>query len=385
MKLLYVSKAFEGNIGATMHYRALQEIVGEENVFTVDLRTNSPKRKDRYIAYGKYRNIPERIKRWSQGNTMFISNQIIDELIDIIKKENIDIAFIEDSVFGSLIKKIRRRCPLVQTISFYHDINAMLYPQWQKMLHPRWQKKARLVGKIEYAIGMRQEKINSSFCEINIVFNQRDADIYQKTYGKAPEAIIALPAPVPLMDMSYMKKTSDRRGKKTLMFVGKRYYANDIGIQWFCEQVLPSLSSNIKIQIVGRGLEYLRDELSDSRIEVIGEVESLEPYYKNADIIIAPLFHGGGMKSKTVEATSYGKVFVGTEESLFGFWEEMDENIRNQTVFQCSTAEQWIETLNSLTEKVLLKYNQKLFELFVGKFSYQASKIKLESIIKNNR
>jgi glycosyltransferase involved in cell wall biosynthesis len=378
MKLLYVSKVFEGNIGATMHYRALQEIVGEENVFTVDLRPNSPqKRRHGYIAYGKYKNIPERIKRWSQGNMMFISNQIIDELLDIIKKESIDVVFMEDSVFGTLIKKIRGRYPLVQTISFYHDIKAILYPQWQK--------KAKLVDKIEYAIGIRQEKINSSFCDINIVFNQRDADIYQEIYGKAPEAIIALPAPIPLMNMSYLKQTSNTSGKKTLMFVGKRYYPNIIGIHWFCERVLPFLSSNITIQIVGRGLEYLKDELSDSRIEVIGEVESLEPYYKNADIIIAPLFHGGGMKSKTVEATSYGKVFVGTEESLFGFWEEMDENIRNQIVFQCDTAEQWIETLNSLTEKELHKYNEKLFELFAEKFSYQASKIKLGSIVKINR
>lgn len=38
--------------------------------------------------------------------------------------------------------------------------------------------------------------------------------------------------------------------------------------------------------------------------------------------MIAPLFDGGGMKSKTVEALSFGKIFVGTEESLFGFWEE---------------------------------------------------------------
>ena len=47
--------------------------------------------------------------------------------------------------------------------------------------------------------------------------------------------------------------------------------------------------------------------------------------------MIAPLFDGGGMKSKTVEALSFGKIFVGTEESLFGFWEEMDSDIRGKT------------------------------------------------------
>ena len=36
--LIYISKAFEDNIGASMHYKALKEILGEENIYTVDLR-----------------------------------------------------------------------------------------------------------------------------------------------------------------------------------------------------------------------------------------------------------------------------------------------------------------------------------------------------------
>lgn len=64
--------------------------------------------------------------------------------------------------------------------------------------------------------------------------------------------------------------------------------------------------------------------------------------------MIAPLFDGGGMKSKTVEALSFGKIFVGTEESLFGFWEEMNSNIRGKTCYQCNTPEEWIQTINNL-------------------------------------
>ena len=38
MKLLYISKAFEDNIGATMHYNALKELYGVENVYTIALK-----------------------------------------------------------------------------------------------------------------------------------------------------------------------------------------------------------------------------------------------------------------------------------------------------------------------------------------------------------
>ena len=136
--------------------------------------------------------------------------------------------------------------------------------------------------------------------------------------------------------------------KKKILFVGKKYYPNLIGFKWFVDNVLPSLTDNIQVDVVGRGLEELRNEYSDSRINVIGGVESLNPYYENADIVIAPLFDGGGMKSKTVEALSFGKIFVGTEESLFGFWEEMDSDIRGKTCYQCNTPEEWIQTINNL-------------------------------------
>lgn len=368
--ILYIMKEIESNIGARLHYKAILEIVGDNNVFTIILNpSKAPERRSRYISYGKYKNKMERILRWLQGNMMFISNNIIREICTIIKKYDIDIVYIDDSVFGNLVKKIKRKCPTVKIISFYHDIKANLYRQWKK--------KNGLLGKIEFSIGIRQEKINQQYCDVNLVFNQRDADLFHAIYHKYPEGKVALPAPVPLLTEEYKHDCTNAAEKKTLLFVGKKYYPNIVGIQWFYEKVLPHLKGNFEFQIVGRGLEYLKEELSDPHVNVVGGVESLDDYYKNADIVIAPLFDGGGMKSKTVEAVSFGKTFVGTEESLFGFWEEMDEDIRGKSVFQCNTPEKWIGVLNALTEKEIPKFNAKLYELFLQKFSYDVMKKQL--------
>ena len=53
-------------------------------------------RRDKYIAYGKYTTVFERIVRWTQGNMMFISNKIIDEIVTYIQQEKFDVVFIED-------------------------------------------------------------------------------------------------------------------------------------------------------------------------------------------------------------------------------------------------------------------------------------------------
>ena len=373
--ILYITKLEKGNIGADMHYKALCDIFGRENIFFINLSpTERERRLQNYISYGKYKTVLDRVHRWMQGNMMFISNDIISEICEVINSNAIRTVFIEDSVFGNLVKKIKKNCKECKVLSFYHDVKADLYKQWMD-------NERTLKSTIEYTIGIRQEYVNQKYADINIVFNERDAKTYQVYYGKRPEAIIPLPAPVPSISHDIMNSITEKNDKKHILFVGKKYYPNLVGFKWFVDNVLPSLTDNIQVDVVGRGLEELRNEYSDPRINVIGGVESLNPYYENADIVIAPLFDGGGMKSKTVEALSFGKIFVGTEESLFGFWEEMDTSIREKTCYQCNTPEEWIQTVNNLANDDIHKFNEDVFELFKAKFSYDVIRDKMKAIM----
>lgn len=370
---LYISKTTETNLGARLHYQAIREIVGEQAVYTVLVApVKKYCRADRYISYGNPGRI-QKVCRWLQGNMMFISNQIIREICEIIKQYEIKTVFIEDSVFGNFVKKVKSAYPDIRIISFYHDIKANLYRQWKKT--------SGILGQIEYSIGIRQEKINQKYCDVNLVFNQRDADLFHRIYGKRPKGAIPLPASIPDLSEEYKKLTTNRTDKKVMLFVGKKYLPNIHGLEWFYKNVLPQLKGEFEVQIVGRGLEYLKDVLIDSHFNVIGEVESLDEYYENADIVIAPLFEGGGMKSKTVEAISFGKTFVGTTESLFGFWEEMDDTIKEKSVMQCDTIDAWVTILNRLIDSEINKFNPTLFELFQQKFSYEAMRDMLKEYI----
>lgn len=145
--------------------------------------------------------------------------------------------------------------------------------------------------------------------------------------------------------------------------------------------------NNVKLFLVGDGelkqnIEYrIKKYNIDDKVILVGNVSNVNYYYENADIVIAPLFDGGGMKSKTVEALSFGKIFVGTEESLFGFWEEMNSNIRGKTCYQCNTPEEWIQTINNLANDDIHKFNEDVFELFKAKFSYDVVRDKMKAIM----
>ena len=365
--VVYISRRFEADVGAQVHKSILDEIYGENNVFTFDLRPITPKSENRYICYGKYKTIFERLIRWMQGNSMYISNQIIHEICDIFEEIKPELVFLEESDLGNLTKAIKRKFPHIKIVCFYHDIGADLFRQWAD--------KSSLVGKIENYICIKQEYINQKYTDEDIVFHKRDAELYQKFYQGSPEHIMPLSTYVKQLPDEFVKASvTTEQTKKKLLFVGTKYYPNIEGIRWFYTNVLPNLGDNIELNIVGRGTEQLTDEFTDQRVRVLGTVDDISEYYYDADIVIAPLFSGGGMKLKSMEAISMGKCLVGNEESLVGFWENMDETVRNRIVYNCKTKDEWVQVLNQLAKQKIHKFNPELYTVFINNFSYSCTK-----------
>lgn len=372
--ILYISK--RADVGSTTHLEALKEIYGDKNVFYVDFSFNKPyKREENYICYGKYNGQIERVKRIIQKNTMVISNKIIRELCEIIVNKDIDIIFSEESVIGSFYKQVKKIKKDIKIITFYHDIGADLFRQWRKQ--------PGLLNKIENSLSIYQEKMCVKYGDYNWVFHQADFDKFNKFYGFDPDVMIPLASPVPAAIKQIQDKEDIQSDKvKKLLFVGSSYYPNVIGIRWFVKNVLPELDKNIQLIIVGRGLEFLKKEFQDSRVNVVGTVETPVPYYLDADIFIAPLFDGGGMKVKSIEAISYGKCFVGTEESLHGFWEEFSDSVRNKFIYKVNTKEEWIAIINKLATQDTYKFNKTVFNDFYSHFSYETMKKSFEEQLK---
>lgn len=374
--ILYISKRSKYDIGSVTHFQALKDIYGEENVIYIDFNFSMPPKNEKnYICYGKYSGRVERLKRVIQRNTMIINNEIINNLCNIVKDENIDIIFSEESTLGAFYKQVKKTKKDVKIITFYHDIGADLFRQWRKQ--------PGLLNKIENSLSIYQEKMCVKYGDYNWVFHQADFNKFNKFYGFDPDVMIPLASPVPAAIKQIQDKEDIQSDKvKKLLFVGSSYYPNVIGIRWFVKNVLSELDKNIQLIIVGRGLEFLKKEFQDSRVNVVGTVETPVPYYLDADIFIAPLFDGGGMKVKSIEAISYGKCFVGTEESLHGFWEEFSDSVRNKFIYKVNTKEEWIAIINKLATQDTYKFNKTVFNDFYSHFSYETMKKSFEEQLK---
>ena len=89
------------------------------------------------------------------------------------------------------------------------------------------------MGKIECKLSIYQEKLNQKYCDVNIVFNQRDAQLYQKYYDEMPDSIIPISTPTPEIDWEKAAWSNEKSDIMQVLFVGSKYYPNFVGIKWF--------------------------------------------------------------------------------------------------------------------------------------------------------
>ncbi len=366
-KVMYISNRGPYSIGAVTHLKALETIYGAP--YVVDFYNPQYEKKANYISYGKNRNPIEYAHRSIQKNIGCISNKIIKEICSIIKTRGIKLVFCEESAFGNLFKEIKKQNDQVDIICFYHDISADLFRQRRKQLPLREFHHKYILS----AISIQQEMITQNVCDYNWVFNKADYKRFYKYYNKYPDAIVPMGGDTPIIPNDKKMVVTGEHETKKLFFVCSTGIVNIKGFFWFYENVLPYLRFDYLITIAGTGSVELGKLVNGKNINIVGKVDSLEEYYLDADIVIAPIFDGGGMKVKTLEALSYGKTLVGTPESLHGYWEILDNSFKQSSVFCCKQKEDWLYCLNSLGNKTISKFNQSLYDACKQSFSHDAT------------
>ena len=123
---------------------------------------------------------------------------------------------------------------------------------------------------------------------------------------------------------NYSPIQSDISKGYNIMFFGKMAYpANAEAAKWFAEEVFPRVQENIAdacFYIVGKDPQDYLYELPQNNDHVIltGTVENVKPYYEKTSVVVVPLFHGGGVKVKVLEAMGVGKLVVSTTKGIEG-------------------------------------------------------------------
>lgn len=150
--------------------------------------------------------------------------------------------------------------------------------------------------------------------QVLLAIQKEDARILKKM---APQCEVIC---MPISAVSHSHTAKQVRGR--CLFVGSHADHNIHGIQWFLENVWPTILQsvpNCSLHICGSVCDQIQETFPNVRL--LGRVDNLKPEYSNAEVCLVPLPVGSGLKIKLVEALSYSRACVSTSIGVQGLCE----------------------------------------------------------------
>lgn len=149
------------------------------------------------------------------------------------------------------------------------------------------------------------------------------------------------------VDIPDESKICNQTNDNTILFLGKMDYEPNItAVNYFAEKVFPKLKlEKVDLEFIIIGARPSPEVLSLNQrdgISVKGFVESTEPYFQSASVVVAPMLSGAGVQNKIIQAMAYGCCVATTQIGAEGIaLQGRDLAIFNNT-------NEWIEGLAEL-------------------------------------
>ena len=337
------------------NYLSLKEIVGPENIEVFQLTTR--------LNY-TFVSVISRIWNYLRGFNAGLSDREIQKIINL--SNNVHYVFIDSSEHGAICYYLRKNKFEGQIFTFFHNVEYTLYLQRVK--------KNPFIFWRSFII-YYNEKLAIKYSNRIILLTSRDLKELGRIYKSLsiPKSKII---PISFRDKYGIEKTSFEKIQLplTCLFVGDDWFANLHGIQWFIDRVLDKV--DIKLQIAGKASNALKLKGIHPKIEYLGFVPDLSAVIVNADVILAPIFKGGGMKVKICEALMFGKHILGTKEALNGYEIDLEK-----IGAICNTEIEFVNAVNKYSNSKEDKFNKYNRNCFLEKYSFQATYKKFVEVL----
>ena len=325
------------------NYNVLKSLVGNDNITTYYIHNEFIKKTPTDYIKGVF----YFLKNYYFG----LSPKRVREIT--IEASKYDIVFIDRSVFAIIAKALKEERYKGEIITFFHNLE---YDYFNAKL-----KKHQIGRNIVLNCVDKNDEYACKYSDSIVVLNERDKNAVKERYGRIADIIV----PITFADKYNQEKFTDKftREKPQCLFLGTYFPPNNEGIEWFMKNVYPYV--NIDVKIVGKGMSKLRDNYSiPDKVEIISDVPELKPFLEDADIMILPIFSGGGMKVKTCESLMYGKNIIGTDEAFEGYVLDYDK-----VGGKCNTPQEFIEKIKEFGNNPRPRFNMYSREIFLEKYS----------------
>ena len=254
------------------------------------------------------------------------------EILDFVRKERPSIIWLDTSLLGHLIPRLRIESPGVKIICFFHNLEEDII--LEKVRKGQWAYYIALLAT------RTNERMSAKLADIVVTIQKTDAEKLLARHDRKSEFIL----PVCIQDTySEVVPPNPYPGMRYVLFVGSDFPPNVEALQYLSREVTPQLEKTIVIA-VGNGLEKYASNLSHDKMIIKGYVPDLAAIYYYAIAVVAPIFSGGGMKVKIAEALMHNKIVIASSFAAIGY-----ESCEISTVVISDGNASFCESIENLT------------------------------------
>ena len=229
------------------------------------------------------------------------------------------------------------------------------------------------VNFIKHVLSGRREGYMVHHADAVLAITETDKNRLIELYGSPEEKIVI--CPVGVNEPKYDKSFDGKIGEKlNCLITGSLWFGpNADATAWFITNVFPQVKNICNLTVAGfKPNDTVKQLCFQQGVNLIDSPESMQPYFEQADMVLAPIFEGGGMKVKIAEAMSYGLPVVTTPHGAIGY-----DMVDKENVLIANTAEGFSEAINlyyQLDINARINFLNSEWQLYCGKYSLEAVK-----------
>jgi len=191
-----------------------------------------------------------------------------------------------------------------------------------------------------HSLRYSDEKKAMNKADVIWAITKQESEHYKKMVSGKKSRVMTLRHVIPFNNIE-----SGSSGNRILL-IGSDNALNIDGLKWFLASVWPGLrleTEDVELIVAGSICNAENQFQNQDGVRFYGKYDSHEEVYSLAEICINPMLQGTGLKIKTLEALSHGKIVVATTAGASG----LDDLTGNGLI--CSDdPEIWIRELASL-------------------------------------
>ncbi|WP_283680562.1 glycosyltransferase [Clostridium perfringens] len=262
-------------------------------------------------------------------------NKLSNEIVNFLNTNNIDAIHYDHLEYGFYYKDLKNYdCKHVLVVDdivsdryleernnsnnilekIFNNITYKMYKVYEKRIIKEFNN-IITVSNLNYN---RIKKINN--CNLSIVEN--GADIQSKYISKEINNTV------------------------NIMFLGNlEYKPNNDAAKFLLNEVVPLLNKDnisYKLFIIGDKASINIQKFESDNIKITGFVEDLDFYYNKCDIMVAPIFSGGGTRTKILESMAKGTVVISTNKGCEG----INNIVDGKNILIANNAKEFVEKIS---------------------------------------